>query len=140
MICMRMALLPLAMLCLGQLTLATRAAEEQPPLEPTRQWQGSVADEKLGNNPPEVITDEDDFEDLWKKWKLEGKTPEVDFKKNLVVVATTRGSRISLKLKNEAGNLRILALSTRDLRPGFRYILASVPRAGIKTVEGKAIE
>jgi hypothetical protein len=130
-----------ASLALSALLLPSlRAAEEPPALEPTKTWQGSVADEKLGGGGPAFLATDEDLAKLWKAWQLEGKPPEVDFEKELVVVATTRGSRLNLRLKNEAGNLRILALATKDLRPGFRYVLASVPRKGIKTVEGKELK
>jgi hypothetical protein len=30
-------------------------------------------------------------------------------------------------------------MATRDLRPGFRYVIATVSRAGVKTVNGKKL-
>jgi hypothetical protein len=35
--------------------------------------------------------------------------------------------------------LKVLALATRDLRPGFRYQILVVPREGVKTVNGKLL-
>jgi hypothetical protein len=32
-----------------------------------------------------------------------------------------------------------VAISTRDLRPGFRYAIKSIPREGVKTVDGKPL-
>jgi hypothetical protein len=31
-------------------------------------------------------------------------------------------------------------MATRDLRPGFRYVIAIVSRKGVKTVNGKRLE
>jgi hypothetical protein len=30
-------------------------------------------------------------------------------------------------------------MATRDLRPGFRYVIATVSREGVKTVNGKQL-
>jgi len=63
-----------------------------------------------------------------------------DFSKELLAVATTRGSKLNLTAKtDDKGDLKVLALSTRDLRPGFRYAIKSVSRDGVKTVNGKEL-
>ena len=57
------------------------------------------------------------------------------------MIQTTVGSRLNLILQlTEAGDLKVLGLATRDLRPGFRYAMATVPREGVKTVNGQALE
>ena len=84
-----------------------------------------------------VITNTEAWQALWKGWKLEGESPKVDFEKELVVVQTTVGGLLNLIVKlDDGGDLKVLGLATRDLRPGFRYVLATVPRAGVKTVNG----
>jgi putative lipoprotein len=104
---------------------------------PSSSWNGSVADEKLLDKPVTVVATAEAWQELWKWWKLEGETPAVDFAKNLVVVQTTRGSRLNLTVKlDDKGDLKVFALATRDLRPGFRYSLGVVSREGVKTVNG----
>ncbi len=105
------------------------------------QWKGSVEDESLAKDAPQFLATAADLEKLWKHWKLADKPPEVDFAKNFLIVATTRGGqlRLSAKLDEEAGDLELVALATRDLRPGFRYAIGSVSRAGVKTVAGKEL-
>jgi hypothetical protein len=81
------------------------------------------------------------LEKLWKKWGLEGKVPEVDFQKEIVIVGTTVGSRLSLSAQlDEKGNLQVLGVATRDFGPGFRYVLATVKREGVKSVNGKELK
>ena len=64
----------------------------------------------------------------------------MDFGKEILVVATTVGSRLNLDTKlDEKGDLKVLALATRDLRPGFRYAIKSVGKEGVKTVNGKEL-
>jgi hypothetical protein len=51
-----------------------------------------------------------------------------------------RGKLLTLSASlDETGDLKALGLATRDLRPGFRYALISVPREGVKTVNGKEL-
>jgi hypothetical protein len=101
---------------------------------------GSIDDEKLAKEMPEngVITNAKDFEKLVKAWKVADQVPDVDFDKEIVLVGTTEGSKLTLNAAlDEKGDLKVLGLATRDLRPGFRYVIISVPREGVKTVNGK---
>jgi hypothetical protein len=106
----------------------------------TKQWSGSVEDQALMKSAPEAITSQKALAKLWELWKIEGKVPEVDFTKEIVVSGVTVGSKINLAaVLNDAGNLQVLGLATRDIRPGFRYVLATVSRDGVKTVNGKEL-
>src|SRR5262245_52121933 len=131
--------------CVGGLALvALLAAEvraEKKAVKFTNEWKGAVADEDKQKGSPEVITSAKALEKLWKDWKIEDKMPKVDFDKEIVVLGTTRGSKINLsaKLDDENGDLQVVGLATRDLVPGFRYVLATVPREGVKTVNKKEL-
>jgi hypothetical protein len=110
------------------------------PVEPLKQWSGSVDDLPLREAVPEVILSKKGFENLWHVWKVPGSVPEVDFSRNLVVVQTTQGSKLRLAITlDENGNLQVLGLATRDLRPGFRYLAALLSRNGVKTLNGKEL-
>jgi len=64
----------------------------------------------------------------------------VDFSKQLVVLISTRGSRLRFGATLDGnGNLQVWGMATRDLRPGFRYVIAVVSREGVKTVNGKEL-
>jgi hypothetical protein len=110
--------------------------------EPKKEWSGSLDNETLQKEAPAdgFIADEKAFAKLWKAWKLGDKVPDVDFKKNLAVVATTGGSKLNITTKlGDNGDLKVLAVATRDLAPGFRYQIVLVPRDGVKTVNGKEL-
>jgi hypothetical protein len=112
------------------------------PLKATNTWMGSIDDEKLAKEMPAngVITNAEDFAKLVKAWKVAEKVPEVNFDKEIVLVGKTVGSKLTLKASlNEKGDLKALGLATRDLRPGFRYVIISVPKKGVKTVNGKKL-
>ena len=100
-------------------------------------WRGSVDDENLLGEPPAVIGTQQELSDLWHNWKLAGEIPQIDFQEVLVVVQTTRGGRLNLQVRHTNGALDLLALATRDLRPGFRYVIGVIPRAGLKTIGDK---
>ena len=123
--------------------LVTPAVQaEAKPLKPTAEWRGSVEDLTLQTAAPAsgALTSQKAFADLWKAWKPDDKLPEVDFTKELVLVATTRGSRLSLSAAlDEQGNLQPRGISTRDLRPGFRFHLIAVSREGVKTINNKPL-
>lgn len=109
-------------------------------VKPSKEWSGSVDDEALQKQAPAVITSAMDLEKIWKSWKLADKVPAVDFTKDILVVTTTRGSRLRLFVNlDDKGNLQVGGLSTRDLRPGFRYVMGAVSREGVKTVNGKEL-
>ena len=79
------------------------------------------------------------WEKLAKAWSIK-EPAKVNFDKEILVVATTVGSKLTLSTKlDDKGDLKILALATRDLRPGFRYAIKSVSKEGVKTVNGKEL-
>ncbi|NNE92692.1 MAG: hypothetical protein HKN23_13680, partial [Verrucomicrobiales bacterium] len=105
--------------------------------EEEQEWTGSVDDEALAEDAPIVVSNPAEWKALWEKWKFAEKLPELDFSKKVAVVQTTRASKIKLQisLEKETGVLSVRSMSTRDLRPGFRYVIATFPREGIKSVE-----
>ncbi|MEY4191359.1 MAG: hypothetical protein RIR17_2095 [Planctomycetota bacterium] len=123
------------------LALATNAiAEERKPLETLKEWRGDNPNEALSKDTPKYIVNSKDLEKLWKTWDIKEKLPEIDFSKELLLIETTRGSRLNLKATlDEKGNLQALGLATRDLRPGFRYVMITVSKTGVKSINGKAI-
>ena len=133
------------MMVIMALVLATvlplqAGAAKRKPVKPLKQWSGSVEDLSLQKAAPEVIVAAPELEKLWQTWKVKGSVPKVDFAKELVLVSTTRGSilRFAATL-DEQGNLQVVGVATRDLRPGFRYVIAVVSREGVKTVNGKEL-
>jgi hypothetical protein len=133
----RIILLILAMVLAMALPLQAGPPEKKP-VQSSKQWSGSVDDLSLRKAAPEFILSAQELEKLWQTWKVAGPVPQVDFAKHLVVVDTTQGSRLRLGATLDGkGNLQVLSMATRDLRPGFRYVIAVVSRAGVKTVNGK---
>jgi hypothetical protein len=131
----------LAGLALALLGFAGSADAASKKLKVTQLARGSVDDAKLQKEAPKdgVVADSKALEKLWKAWKVSGKIPKVDFRKEVVVVVTTGGGRL-LPLNatlSEEGDLKFVAGATRDVVPGFRYVIGSVPRAGVKTINGK---
>lgn len=135
----RIILLILAMVLALALPLQAETSKGKP-VTPVKQWSGSVDDLSLMKMSPEFILSAQEFEKLWQAWKVAGPVPQVDFAKNLVLVSTTQGSilRFGAILDNK-GNLQIVGMATKDLRPGFRYVIALVSREGVKTVNGKKL-
>ena len=129
-----------ALAALGLVVLITPAAQAgKERVKPTREWSGSVDDEALKKDAPPVITQRKELEKLWKAWGVAGQVPDVDFSRE-VVVGTTSGSRLRLAATlDDKGNLQVLGMATLDFRPGFRYVIATVPRKGVKTVHGKVL-
>jgi hypothetical protein len=116
------------------------ALAQKTAVKPSKEWTGSVEDEALEKDAPACVTSARGLEKLWKAWKIADKVPEVDFTKEIVVVSTTRGSKLRLAAAlDEKGNLTVGGLGTSDLAPGFRYVIATVSKEGVKTVNGKEL-
>jgi len=115
--------------------VASRGPEEK--VEITKKWSGSVEDEKAMK--PECITSAKGLKAVWKAWMIEGDVPKVDFTKDIVVAVYSVGSKLNMAGANldDKGNLDVLGFGTRDIRPGFRYVLGVVSREGVKTVNKK---
>ncbi|HWG47416.1 MAG TPA: hypothetical protein VN688_31925 [Gemmataceae bacterium] len=136
----RQILFEAALAAILMMPLDTRA--ESRVLALSQQWSGSIADLALKNEAPAngCVTDAKTFEKLWKAWKIGEKVPDIDFKTEMVVVTTTRGSRLRLTVRlDEKGDLRVDGVATRDLRPGFRYAVGVIKREGVKTIRGKEL-
>jgi len=135
----RLMIMVLALLVVTALPLQAGPPQGKQ-VKPLQQWSGSVDDLALLKGAPEVILSAAELEKLWQAWHVPGPVPKVDFAENLVLVLTTRGSvlRFGATLDDQ-GNLQVLGLATRDLRPGFRYVIAVVSREGVKTVNGKTV-
>jgi hypothetical protein len=127
-----------AVVLFGMLSPTAQAADK--PVKASKEWTGSVADAKHKDDAPTCITSAKELEKLWKSWKVTDKVPEVDFTKEIVVIATTSGSRINLSYKlSDKGNLQVLGVASSDFGEGFRYVIASVSNEGVKTVDGKEL-
>ena len=127
----RIALVMLACACV-------LVAAEPTPLKPDPIWQGAAKNDSIEQSIPKVVSSKAKFAELWKNCERTDDVPNVDFTKNLVFVVTSRGSHISLRqpVLTEDGDLKVLAIETRDFRPGFRYVLAVFSRSGVKSVNG----
>ena len=126
-------------LCLSVAGLASAAPME---VKATNTWKGSIADANLSNERPEsgVIASAKDFEKLFKAWSVAEKVPAIDFDNELVLVETTSGGTLNVRaMLDETGNLKVVGIATRDFRPGFRYVIISISKQDVKTVNGKAL-
>jgi hypothetical protein len=122
------------------LSAAPAQAPKGKRVEPLQTWQDYVKDGTLYKAGPanHLIANPKDWEALWKAWRGDEKVPAVDFQKELVLVVSAAGNRCSIVATlEENGNLRIQTQSTLLIAPGFGYQLGTIPRAGIKTINGK---
>jgi phosphate transport system substrate-binding protein len=96
--------------------------------------------ETLESIAPPILGTAEGWGILWRAWGRAGDPPAVNFVESVVVVRTTRGSRLSTSyLLDAEGHLQVATRATLDLRPGFRYILAVIPRAGIARIDGEPL-
>ena len=122
------------------LLFAPVAADEPKPAKPTVELSGSIDDESLQNAMPAtgVIVSQKGYDKLAKAWGIQD-APKVDFAKEILVVATWKGSSFDIRTAVKNGDLTIGGFGTKDLRPGFRWKVKSISREGIKTVAGKEL-
>lgn len=109
----------------------------KPEPQAVREFRGETLAEISGPVPDQVILNAQDYESCWKRLGLEQAPGLVDFSREVVVLATTRGSRIGFRLQVEGeGKLRVLAISTRDIRPGLRYLFGVFDRKDWQEING----
>jgi len=105
----------------GWMGMAQEAPQSGP--QPLREIRGESLEKVAGEIPEGVISDPAGYDKAWKALGLKESPGPVDFAHEMIFLSTTRGSRISLRLQDEGGGrLRAVAISTRDIRPGLRYL------------------
>jgi len=115
------------------MSLADEPAKPDPQL--LREFHGTTTDEVTSPIPEEVIKGQGSYEAAWQKLGLKESPGEVDFAHEILFLATTRGSRINLRLRDEGeGKLRVMAIATRDIRPGLRYVLGVLSKKDWKQI------
>ena len=88
----------------------------------------------------EVIIDGVEYERIWRELGLTEEPGAVDFAKEVVVVSTTRGSRITFRLRDEGEKkLQVMSISTKDIRPGLRFAFCVLPRSVWKQINDSKI-
>ncbi len=102
---------------------------------------GSIPDEKmLDKAPPHgVVVSAKGWDALAANWGIKEKSSSIDFSKTIFAVGTTRGSNLKVSAKVTDGDLKVSSISTPSTAAGFRYELVSVPREGVKTVNGQPL-
>jgi hypothetical protein len=117
----------------------------KPGLEPiehatTVNLSGSIPDAALLGAVPAngVITSQEQWDALAKKWGVK-EPPRVNFKNQVLVVGTTRGSTLSMNPVVNSGDLSLNVARPSDMAPGFRWHVMTVSRDGLKTVDGKPL-
>ena len=112
----------------------------KPDSAPVREFRGETAEENTTAVPQAVIGAAQAYEDAWKALGLKESPGVVDFEKEVIFLATTRGSRIQLRCRDEGeGKLQVMAIATRDIRPGLRYLIGVFLKKDWKEVNGTPI-
>ena len=115
------------------ISMAEEPARPEP--QPLREFRGTTTDEVVGPIPEELIQDQVTYERVWEKLGLKECPGNVDFKQEVLFLATTRGSRVNLRLRDEGeGRLQVMAMATRDIRPGLRYVFGVFSRKDWKHI------
>ena len=121
--------LGLALLMPSAPNLKPAKADEPPVLR------GEVADWSAIGNYPKVIGSQAVLRDLARRWGVQN-VPDVDFKRYVLVVATTLGPELKLEtVVDERGNVEFAA--GQLIPPGYRI---GAMAFGIKPVERKVIK
>lgn len=137
----------LSLLCLIPLTAALARADEKPtPLKLVRTWSGEVKLDVAKDAPKDgFVTENETFGKFWKAFRGDEKVPEIDFTKELVLVAVGKDPNklgIGATL-DDKGNLKVLVRSTLVAYQNpttAAYQFGTVPRAGIKSINGKEVK
>ncbi len=111
-------------------------------VKPERVWAGSLRDEPLRTAAPPggLIADAASFDRVWEAWRPGERTPEIDFDARFVAVGTVPGpNRMFAAASQTGGDLRVTFGGTKVAGPGFAYLMALLPRAGVDRVNGRPL-
>lgn len=123
----------------GQSSAGKGSPSQRHEVKPLQTWTGSI-DDRRDSDVQDVIIERAAWENLWKRWKFTQNLPNIDWSKTFVIVQTSQASRIQVSVTvDDAGHANLVALETRDLRPGFRYVIQVLPRDGIKRIQGTCL-
>jgi len=112
----------------------------KPAPAPVREYRGETEKESTGPFNARPIFTVSDYEAAWKEQGLIESPGEVDFQKEFALLATARGSRVGFRCRDEGeGKLNVSAMSTRDIRPGLRYLIGVFLKKDWKVVNGTPI-
>lgn len=140
----------LSILCLCSVTIVcpaiARDNEGPTPVKLSQTWSGEVKLEVRKEAPKDgYIADKEMFAKFWKAFRGAERVPNVDFTKELVLVAVGADpNKLGMSASLDArGNLNVLVNSTLIgfENPTFAaYQFATVSRVGIKSVNGKKVK
>jgi hypothetical protein len=112
------------------------------PIAPTVEIYGSLVNPALMSAAPAsgVIVTETAWTGLARAWEIKN-PPKVDFKKEFLVVGTSRADKMILDARKDmAGDVRVTVTGNgKEFKEGFRFGVRSVSRDGVKTVNGKPL-
>jgi hypothetical protein len=137
----------LSLLCLIPLTAALARADEKPtPLKLVRTWSGEVKLDVAKDAPKDgFVTENETFGKFWKAFRGDEKVPEIDFTKELVLVAVGKDPNklgIGATL-DDKGNLKVLVRSTLVAYQNpttAAYQFGTVPRPLVRLPEGIQVQ
>ena len=103
--------------------------------KPLREFFGEAGPGVEKGPTREVIIGGVEYERIWRELGCIQEPGAVDFAKESVVVSTTRGSRITFRLRDEGeGRLQVMSISTKDIRPGLRFAFCVLSRSAWKQI------
>lgn len=127
----------------GLSSFQAQAADDEQPVNILQKWNGKVKDNGLKKLEPAAgfIVDQDAWNKVFKAWRPNEAVPEIDFKKQMVLVFTADGpNSVGCGPTHDGkGNIKAVAMSTMMAGPGFGYLMQCIAREGVKTVNGKPV-
>jgi hypothetical protein len=85
-----------------------------------------------------VLLDQKEWERLAAAWGIK-EVPKVDFRKELLLVGTWRGTNFKFLSEVKNGDLVVEQVGDKNTEPGFRFRVMSLRRAGITKFNGKEL-
>jgi hypothetical protein len=107
-----------------------------------KEWAGILKDPALEKQKPAsgIISSADEFTKLWKAWQGDKKLPEIDFKKQVVFVATSpRGSVRAFHVINNKGDVEVFVGLNNGIIDQCSFGLLAMDREGVKSIQGKPL-
>lgn len=117
---------------------------QAPEVKAIETWSGKLKDDSLRDKfapTTEFIADAEAWQKLWQAWRAGEEVPEIDFKRNLILVGTAPGPNAANMRPqiDEQGAVKFIVFSTKIGGPGFGYQLMQIDRDGVKSINGHEV-
>ncbi|HET7712385.1 MAG TPA: hypothetical protein VFL80_10690 [Thermoanaerobaculia bacterium] len=121
------------------LLLTSTHAAEKKKVASVRSWSGQVG--TVPSRCGECLLNEADLKRFWYYWAIPAPMPKIDFKEEFAIFFMGHGGPHLMEMTLDGdGNLETKYVQTPTWSPRLNYLITTVKRRGIRSVNGQPLD